>query len=73
MGTESLEDRFAVVAFEKGLVTAEQIMEALDIQVREDLARKGHRLIGTILRSLGYMTESQVKEVLQDMFKNRLL
>lgn len=59
--------RFAVVAVEKGFATEEQVLEALKIQLMEDLARKGHRLIGEILVSQGYITEERVDEVVLEI------
>ena len=49
METEQLEKRFGILAVEKGFVSPEQIREALEIQVRENIEKKKHRFIGTIL------------------------
>lgn len=59
--------RFGFMAVEMGLVTLDQIIEAMKIQVREDLEKPRHRLIGQILVDLGYMNLSQVEEVLKKM------
>ena len=61
----TIEQRFVFVAAKKGFVTKEQAFEALGTQAMEDLEGKGHRLIGEIMVSMGYMTDSQVEEVLQ--------
>ncbi|MGD8983426.1 MAG: hypothetical protein PVH99_10580 [Desulfobacteraceae bacterium] len=67
METEQLERRFGIVAVEKGFVSPEQIREALEIQVTENVEKKKHRFIGTILVDEGYMNHSQISEVLKAM------
>ena len=70
MSEEYLEKRFGVVAFEKGFVTGEQVLEAMSIQVKADLEEKEHLPIGGILVSLGYMKDSEADEVLVAMMKD---
>ena len=67
METEPLEKRFGILAVEKGFVSPEQIREALEIQVRENIEKKKHRFIGTILVEQGYLKHSQISEVLKAM------
>ena len=67
MDTESIEMRFGTIAVEKGFVTAEQVIEAMNIQILEDMEKREHRLIGTILLDQGIITISQIDEVLRDM------
>ncbi len=67
--TEHLEKRFGILAVEKGFVTADQVIEALKIQVIEDIERGKHRLIGRILLEQGLMTISQIDEVLASIGK----
>ena len=67
METEQLERRFGIVAVEKGFVSPEQIRKALEIQVTENVEKKKHRFIGTILVDEGYMNHSQISEVLKAM------
>lgn len=64
METEHLEKRFGVLAVERGFVTADQVIEALRIQVTEDMYRGKHRVIGRILLEQGIMTLSDIDEVL---------
>ena len=64
-----LEKRFGTIAVEKGFTTKEQVLEAMKVQVSEDLDGKDHRRIGSILYSLGYITISQINEVLESMQK----
>lgn len=64
METEHLEKRFGVLAVERGFVTAAQVIEALRIQVTEDMDEGRHRIIGRIFLEQGLMTLSEVDEVL---------
>ena len=70
METEHLEKRFGVLAVEKGLVTADQVIEALKIQVMEDIEKGQHRLIGRILLEQGLITLSQIDDLLDSLGKN---
>ncbi|MBW1703876.1 MAG: hypothetical protein JRJ86_01765 [Deltaproteobacteria bacterium] len=49
MDIEHLEKRFGIAAVEKGFITSDQVVEALTIQVAEDLSIGTHRVIGKIL------------------------
>ena len=66
---EHYEKRFGITAFEKGFITPENLIDALKIQVKEDIALKTHRLIGEILLDLDHMTAVQIQEVLDVIFK----
>jgi hypothetical protein len=59
------EKRFGTMAVEKEYVTKEQLLEAMRIQVEQDLDGIEHRLIGSILFSMGYLTLEQVNEVIE--------
>jgi hypothetical protein len=61
------EMRFGVVAINKGYVTPEQVIEALNIQVKEDISAGKHRKVGMILLEQGHMTLMQVDEVLKEL------
>lgn len=63
--TGKREMRFGVVAVEKGFITPDQLFEALKVQVREDLEKETHRLLGKILLEQGAMTPEQKDEVLE--------
>ena len=65
MEIDQLERRFGIVAVEKGFVSPKQIRIALEIQVTENIEKKKHRFIGTILVDQGYMKHSQISEVLK--------
>lgn len=70
METEHLEKRFGILAVEKGMVTAEQVINAMRIQIMEDVAKGKHRLIGLILLEQGVLSLGQIDEVLRAMGKN---
>jgi chorismate-pyruvate lyase len=59
------EKRFGVVAVERGLITGDQLYQALKSQVDEDLDWGRHRPLGEILHQQGAMTRAQIDEVLE--------
>jgi hypothetical protein len=61
------ERRFGAVAVEMGFITIEQFLQAMNIQIQEDIETGEHRLLGMILVDMGAMTTKQVKEVLMAM------
>lgn len=65
---ERYEKQFGVIAFEKGFISAENLIEALKIQVEEEIRYDTHRLIGEILIDRGYITPIQVQDVLDGIF-----
>ncbi|HUU41313.1 MAG TPA: hypothetical protein VMW42_10245 [Desulfatiglandales bacterium] len=65
---EFLEKRFGIIAVEKGYITAEELVDALRIQVHEDIRHGTHRIIGEILLAQGNMIPAQVEEVLKVLF-----
>jgi len=65
-----LEKRFGVSAVKKGFITADEVIEALRIQVMEDIEKGQHRLIGRILLEQGCMTLSEIDDVLESIGKN---
>jgi hypothetical protein len=67
MKIEELDKRFGAIAVEEGFITIDQLMDALEVQVREELSGIKHRLIGRILFDLGFMTFLQIREVLATM------
>ena len=64
MSTQKIDNRFGVVAIEKGFIISEQLIEALKIQVHEELEGSERRLIGQILIDEGQITTDQIDEVL---------
>jgi hypothetical protein len=62
-----MEKRFGLVAVQMGLITVDQLIDAIEIQTKEDMENGEHRLIGWILLDKGYITPDQVNEVLKTM------
>ncbi|MBN1833627.1 MAG: hypothetical protein JW896_16105 [Deltaproteobacteria bacterium] len=67
MKLKKTEKRFGTIAVEKGYITIDQLMDALEVQVRENLSGLKHRLIGKILYDLGFLTIEQIQRVLASM------
>ncbi len=63
--------RFGTIAVKKGFVSKDQIKEAFMEQLDDDLNRREHRLIGTILFEKNLMTWEQVDIVLKALFKGK--
>lgn len=66
---EHYEKRFGIIAVEKGFVTPENLIEAMKVQVKEDIHLHTHRLVGEILLDFGYITAVEIQEVLDTIFK----
>ena len=65
---EHYEKQFGILAIEKGFITAENLIETLKIQVEEEIDTRTHRLIGEILLDKGYITPTQIQDVLDGIF-----
>lgn len=66
---EHYERQFGIIAIEKGFISADELIEALKIQVQEDIKYETHRLIGEILLENDSITVKQIQEVLDVIFK----
>lgn len=62
--------RFGNLAVQMGFITREQLIEALTEQVDDDLDRKPHRPLGSILIARGWMTVRQVDTVLDKIVEH---
>lgn len=71
MGVDLVENRFGTIAVKKGFVTKEQVLEAMKIQMERNLDGLEHRLIGSILYSMGYITLPQIDEVAEAVKKGK--
>jgi len=67
MSEGMLDKRFGAVAIDKGFITLENLIEAMKIQIFENLDGSDHRLIGQILWEEGYIDSEQINEVLRSM------
>ncbi len=65
--------RLGAAAVEKGFITREQLLTAMNIQIMEDIERGNHRRLGRILCELGIMSPGQIDEllVLLSAWRNR--
>jgi hypothetical protein len=50
-----------------GFITVDQLFEAIKVQIKEELERGQHRLIGRILFDMGAMKLPQIDEVLETL------
>ncbi len=57
--------RFGHAAVKLGLLTEEQLKEALCEQVEDDLTCRPHRLLGEICSQNGWITSDQIKKVME--------
>jgi hypothetical protein len=69
MVKELLEKRFGTIAVEKGFITIDQLVKAMNIQVVENVEKGKHRHLGTILFEQGLITNQQIDEVLSYLGK----
>jgi CheY-like chemotaxis protein len=67
MFVEKLDKRFGIVAVENGFISREQLIDAIQIQVDDELKGAKHRLVGEILREKEYITNTQIDKVLESI------
>jgi len=65
---EHYEKQFGIIAIEKGFITPNMLIEALKIQVEEEIDFHTHRLIGEILMDKDCITAAQIQEILNLVF-----
>jgi len=65
------EKQFGIIAIEKGFISPDMLVEALKIQIEEEVEFHTHRLIGEILLEKDYLTAMQIQEILNSIFKHR--
>ena len=68
----SIKKRFGTIAIEKGYISEKQLIEALEIQVKENVSGLPHRLIGEILIEKGYLLTEQAEEIAEILNQNML-
>ena len=71
MGIKERDKRFGVTAVEKGLITLDQLFDAMRIQLTEEIEKGEHRLIGTILFDMGVLSLPQIDEVLDALAEQK--
>ncbi len=67
MESKHIDRRFGLVAVEMGFITVDQLFEAIKIQIKEELEKGRHRLIGRILFDMGVIKLPQIDEVLETL------
>lgn len=67
METKRIDRRFGLAAVEMGLITIDQLYEAIKIQITEEIEKGEHRLIGRILFDMGIIKLQQIDEVLESL------
>jgi hypothetical protein len=67
MSEAKLTKRFGVIAIEKGFITKDQFVEAIAMQIENELEGIKAKNLGTILNAMGYMTDEQIHEVVKMM------
>ena len=72
MEDKDTEMRFGILAVKKGMVEIDQVVKALEVQVREDLALGKRRRIGMILLEQGAINSQQIDEVVNELEKEGL-
>ncbi len=58
-------EQFGSVALRLGYITKKQLEDALEVQRLEDEGGKKHRLLGLIMLELGYLSTTDLIDVLQ--------
>jgi hypothetical protein len=61
--------RFGQIAVELGLITTEQLKQALCCQVDDEMAGRAHRLLGEILFDQDLLATEQIDTVLNRLFQ----
>jgi hypothetical protein len=67
MSEDKLIKRFRAMAIEKRFITKDQFIDAMAMQIENDLEGIESKKLGTILNAMGYMTDDQINEVLEAM------
>lgn len=62
---------FGELAVEMGFITQDQLGQAMEIQIKENLNSKPRKLIGQILFEQDWMTPQQIDRVLNRLFENK--
>jgi hypothetical protein len=61
------ERRFGFIAIEKGFIRADQLWQALIEQRAQETSGRERRPLGMMLKDLGYLSVSQIDEILQTL------
>ena len=67
IGIDLPQRRFGLIAIEKGFIKADHLYEALMRQRAQETGGAERRPLGMILKDLGYLSVSQIDEILQTL------
>jgi hypothetical protein len=59
--------RFGTIAVDRGYISENQLIKALELQAKENIKEGKHRLLGQIFIDEKLLTEAQVDEILETM------
>jgi len=59
--------RFGTIAVDKGYISENQLIKALELQAKENVKEGKHRLLGQIFLDEELLTNAQVDEILETM------
>jgi len=65
---KTYEKRFGNIAVDKGFITPNELIRALETQIQEEIDTGERQLIGQILLEQNAITSDQIKEVLDELF-----
>jgi len=65
IGIDLPKRRFGLIAIEKGFIKADHLYEALMRQRAQETGGAERRPLGMILKDLGYLSVSEINEILQ--------
>jgi len=63
--------RFGTLAVGMGFITEGQLYRAMELQIREDLNHRPHKVIGQVLFEQDLMTPQQIDQVLNRLFESQ--
>ena len=66
---EFYEKRFGIIAIERGFISSEELIEALKVQVDQEIEIGKYRLLGEILLYQDRINARQIEDVIKALFK----
>lgn len=60
------------IAVMMGFITIEQLKDAINEQIDDDIAERPHRFIGEILFDKGWITKEQIDIILDELYKEEM-
>ena len=68
---KDIRKRFGTVAIQKGFISKEQFVEAMGMQLENEMEGEKALLFGEVLIEMGLMTQEQASEVLETMVRRK--